>query len=767
MKKILLFLSVVLLSGVATSQEMIYDEAGAQRIKSNRVEAILGEDIRGHANTTIILDASRSKPTNGTLTYEWSFSPNLLFQDDYNYDQSDSVIPYSQEELGEVEVRTSIKKIITRNKFIEVDIPESEPGFSHKVVLRVQNQRGSFDMDSVIITVDAPINDDFQSEFSNLSSGEEELSYSVYDEAEEYRQPLTETVINADHLTIQPINKSRLNTMEIEIINSYIYDFLNGRGLNNILNPNRKIPKEMRINKLYERSKTQPDTVLIVYMDTVSVKEDLSMYQSSPVDTVLTENIVSDSIRAQDTSFVFRRYETITSIDTLYYTEVVDTTLAYNFECKNFDCAAENAFLEQAGRVLAWGINDYSEFELHYFELKDIYDNEPLSYWEANEVSLSPYADSTLRYPTSLGIDNDGSLVVVSGNRQRVNKLGFDLLPKNILFGNTYNKEFLYPAGLCAGYLGEIYVTDKSEHAVHKIYEGELNTIYKAKSDEEGNIISGEPTLPTSVRMDPEGNLVVLFTGDGSVHQFDPKGARTVLLESGKIIDPTDIALTSDGGLFVTSTYHRQVFQVAMDGSVIAVAGNESSIATSVDGVLALESYLGNPISIDFDALNRLYIADNMFGSIRVVTSDGIINTITDNQNRVTDVAQMRVNNQGLTTVYTTHTLGHKITRVSYNTLASSSQFNYIKYPHYIIKREGIYGLEKPIQEALDRALLGVVPKEKKSIFQKISDSNKRLSAYLKSNPIVFGLLLLLLNQGVSAIFSDGASLDLPPDFPF
>ena len=38
MKKILLLLSVVLMSGVATSQEMIYDEAGAQRIKSNRVE---------------------------------------------------------------------------------------------------------------------------------------------------------------------------------------------------------------------------------------------------------------------------------------------------------------------------------------------------------------------------------------------------------------------------------------------------------------------------------------------------------------------------------------------------------------------------------------------------------------------------------------------------------------------------------------------------------------------------------------------------------
>ena len=77
------------------------------------------------------------------------------------------------------------------------------------------------------------------------------------------------------------------------------------------------------------------------------------------------------------------------------------------------------------------------------------------------------------------------------------------------------------------------------------------------------------------------------------------------------------------------------------------------------------------------------------------------------------------------------------------------------------------YGLEKPIQKALEHALLGVVPKEKKSTFQKISDSNRRLSAYLKSHPILFGLLLLLVNQGLSAAFSDGGSLDLPPDFPF
>ena len=106
---------------------------------------------------------------------------------------------------------------------------------------------------------------------------------------------------------------------------------------------------------------------------------------------------------------------------------------------------------------------------------------------------------------------------------------------------------------------------------------------------------------------------MVLFEGDGSVQQFDPKGNRTTLLAPGVINKPSDIALSSDGSLFVSSMTAGVVFRVAMDGSVIPVAGTESTLATAMDGVMALESYIGSPVSIDFDSLNRLYIADNMF----------------------------------------------------------------------------------------------------------------------------------------------------------
>ena len=180
---------------------------------------------------------------------------------------------------------------------------------------------------------------------------------------------------------------------------------------------------------------------------------------------------------------------------------------------------------------------------------------------------------------------------------------------------------------------------------------------------------------------------------------------------------------------------------------------------------MATESSLGEPVSIDFDISNRLYIADNLFGSIRVVTPDGIIRTITDKKNRIFDIDQLRVNNYKLTTLYTTHSLQHKITRVQFQNLAPKSKMDFIEYPYYTLEKEGVYGLEHSVKRAVENVLRGVVPKEKTSVFTKISSYGSRMSAYIKKRPIIFGLLLILLNQGISDLLTEEVQ-DSPPDFP-
>ena len=99
--------------------------------------------------------------------------------------------------------------------------------------------------------MEAPIGTGTSEEFSDIPISDDESNFVVLEEVVEDRQPLTETVINAGHLTIQALNRHRLNPMEVDIINSFIYDFLRTHGTENVLDPSRQIPSEIEINKVY------------------------------------------------------------------------------------------------------------------------------------------------------------------------------------------------------------------------------------------------------------------------------------------------------------------------------------------------------------------------------------------------------------------------------------------------------------------------------------------------------------------------------------
>ena len=88
-----------------------------------------------------------------------------------------------------------------------------------------------------------------------------------------------------------------------------------------------------------------------------------------------------------------------------------------------------------------------------------------------------------------------------------------------------------------------------------------------------------------------------------------------------------------------------------------------------------------------------------------------------------------------------------------------------MSYESFTLEKDGVYGLEYSVKRAVENVLTGVVPKEKTSVFTKISSHGSRMSAYLKKRPIIFGLLLILLNQGISDILTEEVP-EFPPDFP-
>ena len=740
-------------------QEVIYSEnLSLKKITPGSVLADLGDDITASSLTTIILDGSRSQPQNGSLTYEWLFPPNMIGSDDYNFSDNDTPVFYDKDQKG----NQSVRSLTTRDKFLEFDVPNL-PGQAYEVVLRVQNHVGTTHRDTLIITIEQPLSMEITDTFSGLDINSEDTL--AIDESTNLREPLVATLIQRNLITIQPIHKKDLNSMQVNLINKNIYAFLKERGMKHVLDPNRIIPKKISVNKPYSFTRIENDTIAIAYLDTVSSGEDLSRFSVDPVDTVFKAFTTNDSSTTKKTYYVFREYKDEFTTDTLTYTEIVDTTLSYNFNCENYDCAAENAYLERANRVLSWGINQYDQLEFHYFTLDDIYSSQPVNEWIAHPVKFSPAADSLLRYPEHISFDSTGSSILVSGNKQDIFNVGKNVNPfsmiKNLPEGNSIE----HPSGVCVGRLGELYITDQSNHSVFWVFEGVASSIYSAPRYKNGDLISGEPTIPTSIRLNSLEEIIVLFLGDGSVRKFDRKGVQSVLLQSGVIKNPSDIALNNEDDLFVVSALGKKVYKVVNDDEVIVIAGNDNISAVALDGIMATESSLGAPVSIDFDISNRLYIADNLFGSIRVVTPDGIIGTLTDKGNRISDIGQLRVNNHKLTTLYTTHSLQHKITRVRFQNIAPKSKLAFVEYPYYTLEKEGVYGLEHSVKLAVENVLMGVVPKEKTSLFSKVSSGGSRMSAYIKKRPIIFGLLLILLNQGISDLLTEEVQ-DSPPDFP-
>ena len=740
-------------------QEVIYSEDLSQKkIPPGSVLADLGEDITASSLTTIILDGSRSQPQNGSLTYEWLFPPNMIGSDEYNFSDNDTPVFYEPDKNG----KQSVRSLTTRDKFLEFDVPNL-PGQAYEVVLRVQNHVGTTHRDTLIITIEQSLNMESTNVFSGVDISSENTL--AVDESTNLREPLVATLIQNDLLTIQPVRKKDLNSMQVNLINKNIYTFLKERGLKHVLDPNRIIPNKISINKPYSFTRIENDTIAITYLDTVSSGEDLSGFSTDPVDTVFKAFTTNDSSTTKKAYYVYREYKNEFTTDTLTYTEIVDTTLSYNFNCEDYDCVAENAYLERANRILSWGINQFDQLEFHYFTLGDIYSNNPVNKWIAQSVIFNPASDSILRYPEYISFDSTGSAILVSGNKQDIFNLGRNVKPismiKNLPEGNSIN----HPSGICVGRLGELYITDQSNHSVFWVYEGVASTIYSAPRYKNGDLIAGEPTIPTSIRLNSLEEIIVLFLGDGSVRKFDRKGEQSVLLQSGVIKNPSDIALNNENDLFVVSALDKKVYKVVNDNEVIVIAGNDNISAAALDGVMATESSLGDPVSIDFDISNRLYIADNLFGSIRVVTPDGIIGTLTDKGNRIFNIGQLRINNYKLTTLYTTHSLQHKITRVQFQNLAPKSKLAFIEYPYYTLEKDGVYGLEDSVKEAVEIVLMGVVPKEKMSIYSKMSNQGNRMSAYIKKRPIIFGLLLILLNQGISDLLTEEVK-DLPPEFP-
>lgn len=214
-------------------------------------------------------------------------------------------------------------------------------------------------------------------------------------------------------------------------------------------------------------------------------------------------------------------------------------------------------------------------------------------------------------------------------------------------------------SGLAIDGQGNVYLTESSTARVRKISSGTLSTIAGngnfGYTGDGGQAINATLRLGTGglsgLAVDSSGNVYFADSSNNVIRKIDTAGIISTYAGNGagagtgfggfagdngpalsaQLDSPTDIAIDSNGNLYICDTANSRVRKVTTGGTITTFAGN-SHVVFEGDGVQASTTAVPSPGGIAVDTQGNVYIASAL--RVRKVTPDGIITTIAGNGTR-------------------------------------------------------------------------------------------------------------------------------------
>ncbi|MBW2604834.1 MAG: hypothetical protein JRE28_11050 [Deltaproteobacteria bacterium] len=164
-------------------------------------------------------------------------------------------------------------------------------------------------------------------------------------------------------------------------------------------------------------------------------------------------------------------------------------------------------------------------------------------------------------------------------------------------------------------------------------------------SGDDGQAVDAQLNSPTGITIDAAGNIYVADRDNHSIRKVDVNGIITTIAGNGtpgysgdggpasqaQLRSPREVAIDATGNIYIMDAENYCIRKVDVNGIITTVAGNGTSDYNG-NGGPATEASLVGPEDIALDAYGNLYIIDYngelLFGGIRKVSTDGIIETI-------------------------------------------------------------------------------------------------------------------------------------------
>jgi len=155
-----------------------------------------------------------------------------------------------------------------------------------------------------------------------------------------------------------------------------------------------------------------------------------------------------------------------------------------------------------------------------------------------------------------------------------------------------------------------------------------LNYPVQVAIDKSNNLYISDFGFQMVLKVDAITGMMSVFAGGGQPLSTGDGGPATQAY-----LSPNGLAFDQAGNLFIADNAHNCVREVSLATGVITTVAGGGTGALG-DGGLATAATLGYPGSIAFDSKEKLYIADQNRGRVRMVSAQtGIITTVAGNGN--------------------------------------------------------------------------------------------------------------------------------------
>jgi sugar lactone lactonase YvrE len=262
-----------------------------------------------------------------------------------------------------------------------------------------------------------------------------------------------------------------------------------------------------------------------------------------------------------------------------------------------------------------------------------------------------PAVAARIGNPRGLALDSSGNLLITNAGGPRVRRvdLSSGIITTTAGSGVGFNGDgntalstsFLVLTDILVDTFGNMLLADSANGRIRKIdaVSGIVTTLAGGVVGDGNPATSAGLSGPADVALDSMGNIYVADQFNNRVRKVDTSGIITTFAGTGltgfsadgdvaasaPLFLPFGVVVDSSGDVFITD---RSIVRKVDTSGIIAAFAGDGNFGNGGDGGPATSASFGDPISLNVDSLDNLYIVDQWFCVIRKVDTSGTISTV-------------------------------------------------------------------------------------------------------------------------------------------